>query len=217
MDTKEMMQEQISALTDGELTVGHIDTALAALRQEGGRASWDVYHHISDVLHSDDLPCFMSSDFSARFTARLAAEPTIIAPAISRNATYVERQEAIAGLKYGGTTAVAAKLRRFSIPGAATLAAAAAGLAFFTAPQLMVAKHEPSEVRGTVPVLVAAGPLSSGSTSQEVNVRMGAQDGVMLRDANIDDYLSAHQRFSPSLYGTGQYARSAGFVTDSEK
>jgi sigma-E factor negative regulatory protein RseA len=38
-----------------------------------------------------------------------------------------------------------------------------------------------------------------------------------LRDPGIDDYLLAHQRFSPSVYSTAQYARSATFVNDSNK
>lgn len=217
MDTKEMTQEQISAFTDGELTIEHVDIALTALRQEAGRASWDVYQQISDVLHSDDLPCTMSSDFSARFAARLAAEPTMIAPAISRRSIIEDQEEVDARLKHGRAMPAGTKLRRFAIPGMATAAAAVAGLAFFAAPQLMVAKHEPSLTGGNVPVLLAAVPQSPGGASQEVNMQIGARGGVMLRDSNIDEYLSAHQRFSPSVYRTAQYARSATFVTDSEK
>src|SRR5436309_584764 len=138
MDTKEMTQEQISAFTDGELTVGHVDITLAALCQEAGRASWDVYHQISDVLHSDDLPCTMSPDFSARFAARLAAEPVMITPAataISRRFTVQEELDN--RLKDGRTVPVGTRLKRFAIPGMATVVGAVAGLAFFTAPQLM--------------------------------------------------------------------------------
>lgn len=217
MDTKEMTQEQISAFTDGELVVGHVDIALAALCQESGRAIWDVYHQISDVLHSDDSPCMVSPDFSARFAARLAVEPTIIASAISHHIVVEGTEGADGRLMHGKTKPVGAKLRRFAIPGLATIAAAMAGVAFFSAPQLMVAKLEPSFIGANAPVLVAAVPQSSGGTSQAVNVGIGVQGGIMLRDSNIDDYLSAHQRFSPSVYRTAQYARSATFVTDSEK
>jgi sigma-E factor negative regulatory protein RseA len=217
MDTKEMTQEQVSAFADGELTVGHVDIALAALYQEAGRARWDVYHQISDVLHSDDLPCKMSSDFSSRFAARLAAEPTMVAPAISRRFIIEDHEEVDGSLKHGRTMHVGTKLKRFAISGIATVAAAAAGLAFFAAPQLMVAKLEPSVTGANVPVLVAAVSPSPGGASQDVDMKMGAQGGVMLRDSNIDEYLSAHQRFSPSVYGTAQYARAATFVTDSEK
>jgi sigma-E factor negative regulatory protein RseA len=39
----------------------------------------------------------------------------------------------------------------------------------------------------------------------------------VLRDPRIDEYLLAHQRFSPSMFSTAQYARSATFATDSGK
>ncbi len=215
MDAKEMMQEKISAFSDGELAIGHVDIALAALRQEGERATWDVYHQISDVLCSDDLSCTMSADFSARFAARLAAEPTIIAPAISRHFVADKHGIACSSPEHGAVSVK--RFRRFAIPGVATVAAAAAGLVFFTAPQLMVAKHEASAIDGVASVLVAAAPQSAGSGTQIVNAESGSERSVMLRDSNIDDYLSAHQRFSPSVYRTAQYARSAAFVTNSEK
>ena len=218
MDAKEMMQEKISAFSDGELAIGHVDIALAALRQEGGRATWDVYHQISDVLCSDDLSCTMSADFSARFAARLAAEPTIIAPAISRYFVVENHDVAGSSPERGMAAPVSARrFRRFAIPGLATVAAAVAGLAFFTAPQLMVAKHEASTTDGSASVLLAAAPQSASSVTHVVNAESGSGGGIMLRDANIDDYLSAHQRFSPSVYRTAQYARSATFVTNSEK
>lgn len=217
MDTKKMTQEQISALSDGELAVGHVDIAMAALRQEAGRATWDVYHQISDVLRSDDLPCTMSPDFSARFAARLAAEPTMIAPAIARHFITENHEAACDSFKHERAMPAGANLKRFAIPGLATIAAAVAGVAFFTAPQLMVAKHETSITEGNVPILVAAAPQSTSRAVQETNAELGAEGAIMLRDSNIDDYLSAHQRFSPSVYRTAQYARSATFVTNSEK
>jgi sigma-E factor negative regulatory protein RseA len=140
---------------------------------------------------------------------------TPAATAISPRFTIEVQEELDNRLKHGTTVPVGTRLRRFAIPGMATVVGAVAGLAFFTAPQLMVAKHEPS-VTG-VPVLLAAVPQSPGGASQEVNMKIAAQGGVMLRDLNIDEYLSAHQRFSPSVYRTAQYARSATFVTDSEK
>lgn len=218
MDTKEMTQEKISAFSDGELAIRHVDIVLAALRQEDGRARWDVYHQINDVLRSDDLSCTMSPDFSMRFAARLAAEPTIIAPAISRHFV-AENHGAAQGSQEHGKAAPAStrKYRRFAIPGLTTVAAAVAALAFFTAPQLMVAKHEAPTIEGNASVLVAAAPQSVGSVAQVVNVGSVSEGSVMLRDSNIDDYLSAHQRFSPSVYRTAQYARSATFVTNSEK
>src|SRR3954451_20522851 len=82
MDTNKITQQQISEFVDGELTDSHVDIALAALRQPEGRAAWETYHQIGDLLRSDEMAAGLSPDFTARMAARLAAEPTIVAPAI---------------------------------------------------------------------------------------------------------------------------------------
>lgn len=47
---------------------------------------------------------------------------------------------------------------------------------------------------------------------------LNAAAGVtMLRDPRVEEYLLAHQRFSPSVFSTAQFARSATFATDSLK
>ena len=89
--------------------------------------------------------------------------------------------------------------RRWALPGVAA-AAAAAAIAFVATPQLMVA------MKGS-PVSEPAGTLVAAS----------ANEGVVLRDERIDDYLLAHQRFSPSVFSTAQYARTATFAADSNK
>ena len=73
------MKDRISALMDGELMQNEVDEQLRALR-EGGEAleTWRRYHLISDTLKDTQL---LSSGFSARFSERLALEPTILAPA----------------------------------------------------------------------------------------------------------------------------------------
>jgi sigma-E factor negative regulatory protein RseA len=51
---------------------------LGALREEGeALEAWRVYHLISDSLQDTQI---LSSGFSARFSERLALEPTILAP-----------------------------------------------------------------------------------------------------------------------------------------
>jgi sigma-E factor negative regulatory protein RseA len=61
---------------------------------------------------------------------------------------------------------------------------------------------------GAAPVVVAA-------ASAPKTITVASQDGEVLRDPQIDEYLLAHQRFSPSVYSTAQYARSASFDVDS--
>lgn len=73
------MKNRISALMDGELAGSELEQSLQALH-EGGEAleTWRRYHLISDSF--SDTP-ILSSGFSARFSERLALEPTILAPA----------------------------------------------------------------------------------------------------------------------------------------
>ncbi|GIZ51063.1 sigma-E factor negative regulatory protein [Noviherbaspirillum aridicola] len=205
MDTKQKTREQVSALADGELDDAQLDLALAALRDGDARADWELYHRIGDALRSEEVAdVSLSEGFSARLAARLEAEPTIIAPApvVQAAATVSAR-------------------RRWALPGLAA-AAAMASIAFVATPQLMVALNgggpataaaEPAlaEAKTAAPVVPVA---VVGSVAEPAVTDSGA---VVLRDPHIDDYLLAHQRFSPSVYSSAQYARSATLSTQSDK
>lgn len=206
MNTKDMTQEQISALADGELSSAYIDMALAALRQAESRDTWDVYHQIGDILRSDDMALNMSSDFSARMAARLDAEPTIIAAPLAVTAQPSE-QIAVGGGQPVHISVAAGRrsIKRFALPGMAAAAVAAA--AFIISPQLAV-------VSAPAPAAVATPQLALASNAGDVRVMTHA--GEVLRDSRMDEYLSAHQRFSPSLYSAAQYARPAKFAPDAD-
>jgi sigma-E factor negative regulatory protein RseA len=206
---------KISALADGELAPSELDAVFAGLRQPEGRKSWDLYHQIGDALRSEEMAVEMSPDFASRMAARLDAEPTILAPV------------AQASKKQSG--AICSKVevaKRFAMPGIA--AVLAVFTAYLVAPQLMTdgsAKPSESYASSTlasasvqaiapvasVPSVPAAVPLSV-IASDESN-----QDAVVLRDPNIDEYLIAHQRYSPSLYDTTQFVRSATFDAKPQK
>ncbi len=214
MNTNVRTQEQISALADGELTDSQFDLALAALRHPERQADWDTYHQIGDVLRSDDMAFAMSDDFSTRMAARLAAEPTIIAPPPTREPQMVPQ------IAVAGQTAHVGLFRRFAMPGMA--AAAVATAIFVTTPHLLVAEKDSAPGTGAAIVMVAdSGPAKSEArnvTPVEANmVSLDQQDGEVLRDPRIDEYLMAHQRFSPSVFSSAQYARSATFAIDSGK
>jgi sigma-E factor negative regulatory protein RseA len=196
MNTKEMTREQISAFADAELPGEHVDILLAALRNKEEKADWDIYHQIGDVLRSDDMATELSPEFAARLSARLDAEPTIIAP--SAVAPDPDSNRAAVG-----------KAKRWALPSMAA-AAAMATVAFFATPQLMVAFKGNNE--DTDP----AAKMAAGTSTPAV-VAASASEGVVLRDPRIDDYLMAHQRISPSVYSTAQFARSANFAADSNK
>lgn len=71
------MNEQVSQMMDGELDDAQAQRFLGALRDSGMRREWQVYHLIGDVLRDTSA---VSGDFMARFSQRLAEEPTVLAP-----------------------------------------------------------------------------------------------------------------------------------------
>jgi sigma-E factor negative regulatory protein RseA len=64
---------------DGELEEQAADGAIHSLRSAGeALEAWRTYHLISDAMRDTRL---LSAGFTSRFAERLAAEPTVIAPA----------------------------------------------------------------------------------------------------------------------------------------
>jgi sigma-E factor negative regulatory protein RseA len=110
------------------------------------------------------------------------------------------------------------------MPSAAAAAAAVAAV-FVAMPQQAVVT---ADAKGAAPVAqVASAPVNvpsaiatvadTNGNPQNVNQLSSlAQQGEVKRDPRIDDYLFAHQRFSPS-YSSAQYTRSAAFSSDADK
>lgn len=161
------MNSRISELMDGELDGHEAGAALGALREEGkAREAWRTYHLISDALHHRRM---LSLDFAARVVARLADEPTVLAPApqpAPRRAHWL------------------------ALPAAASVAAVAlVGWLAFGPQQVQQAP-------------VAEAPRAA-SVAKAEPVRVPPP-------AAADDYLLAHQRYSPrnSLQGMAPYVRT---------
>lgn len=74
MDTHKRLHENISALADGELAQSEQELAFAALETVEGRAAWQAYHLVGDVLR-DSAQGALSSGFRAALAARLDNEP----------------------------------------------------------------------------------------------------------------------------------------------
>ena len=68
------LAEQLSAFLDGEAE------APEWLRSPQGRAQWDTYHLIGDVLRTADLAQPVSARFSQGIADALRDEPTVLAP-----------------------------------------------------------------------------------------------------------------------------------------
>lgn len=217
MNMSKMTQEQISAFSDGELTGHDIDMALGALREPGMGADWDVYHQIGDVLRSKEMAITLSPDFSTRMAARLAAEPTIIGPLPNETTS-----SQVTPINVIAKFAPSRIIKRFALPG--MIAATVATVALISTPQLMVAMKGSATTDSAVGMVASAhGNMSHVSTVSTNTSKIAAsssdiaEESVVLRDPRIDEYLLAHQRFSPSVYSTAQFARSATFATDSDK
>jgi sigma-E factor negative regulatory protein RseA len=73
------MKARISELMDGELEPREAAGPLDALRTDDeARATWRSYHLIGDAMRDTRA---LSAGFAARVAAKLAAEPTVMAPA----------------------------------------------------------------------------------------------------------------------------------------
>ncbi|RFB73899.1 MULTISPECIES: sigma-E factor negative regulatory protein [unclassified Herbaspirillum] len=229
MDTKEISREQISALADGELVDAHVSMALAVLRQPEEQVTWDLYHQIGDVMRSEEMAFSLSDGFAAKMSARLDAEPTIIAPQLTTTASeQIIVSPAVNDATASNVVSLAPMrkrfVRRFVMPGAAAAAAIVAvvlvtgqqqstTLASAPAPASVVA----TAATVTVPSAITTVAATSSAPQGTASISSLAQQGEVARDPRIDDYLLAHQRFSPSMYSSTQYARSAAFAMDSDK
>jgi len=72
-----VMGEEISRLMDGELPDGEVDSVCSRLNRPDGVTTWVCYHVIGDALRGSGGH---TSGFAQRFAARLATEPTVLAP-----------------------------------------------------------------------------------------------------------------------------------------
>ncbi len=70
-----MKKERISELMDGELDALQTDLLLRRFGDAEAQATWSAYHLIGDALRGD-----VGCNVAARVSARLAAEPTVLAP-----------------------------------------------------------------------------------------------------------------------------------------
>ena len=71
------MNENISRLMDGECDEAEIEALCGELKRPDAFATWSCYHAIGDVLRGQRAEV---TGFCARFSARIAQEPTVLAP-----------------------------------------------------------------------------------------------------------------------------------------
>ena len=72
------MNDQISALMDGELADEEARSLLAILKEhKESRQQWDTYHLVGDAIRQTSV---LSMDVTHRISAQLDNEPTVLAP-----------------------------------------------------------------------------------------------------------------------------------------
>ena len=163
--------ERVSAFMDGEIDESEVTGQVRRMKEDPQlRAAWGTYHLIGDTLRGEKIG--LSQDFTGKLGARLAEEPTILAPR--------------------SRTPLQASARRFALPVAASLGGVAlvAWLAVFNNP------FAPQKEN-----LALNPPAPSG-----VQTRLAANPA----SGEVNDYLLAHQQFSPSttMQGVASYVRT---------
>ncbi|WP_347554710.1 RseA family anti-sigma factor [Robbsia sp. KACC 23696] len=202
--------ERLSAAIDGEapLTTGSTGGPAFASWTTTQKQDWSVYHLIGDALRSDDLAHAHRGgwDFAARFSARLAEEPTIVAPQRAETPWDDRRAGAAAAAPAGtvgdafrhhergaGQRGAAGQLAgwlggRRRMPAAAAAAAAVVTLAWALTPGWHAGSSS-----------TTAAPTTLASTGNWQRVNLGG-------DRDLDPYLAAHQEFASDRGSLGYVA-----------
>lgn len=219
MITNKNAGERLSALVDGEVDDASLDAALASLRNAKGDEDWEIYHRIGEVLRSEELAAPLSAGFAARMAERLEAETPHVA-ATNQSVMPAPQQSVMSG----GLLAV---LRRYLVPGMAGTAALA--IAVMLVPQWMPGSQQPAGEMANATQAPAAEPATTRvvPTSTVDHKDKAAtfiaepqtlvSESDIVRDPRLDQYLMAHQRFSPAAYGSSQFVRSATFAAEVDK
>ena len=197
--------ESVSSLMDGELAAEESTRAIARLKDAAGdgpqRESWDAYHLIGDVLRdaTTGAPA-LSAGFQARFSARLADEPTVLAPQATR-------------LK------PKSRWQTYAMSAAASVAAVVVvgWMALSSTKPEGVPGGSGTSVLATAPVLVVQ-PLAlqpAGLAPQQAAALVAAAK-PNAKFEHAHEYLLAHQGISPTtaFQGVAPYVRTVSAAAD---
>lgn len=202
-------REVISALADGQLRGDAFALAVqsATGADADAGATWDTYHLIGDVLRTgarDARTC--DAAFMARLSARLAAEPAVLRPAVVAESAMSSPVQAASDLpvKARAEAANAPNYRWKMLAGVASLAAVAAigwniaGSVGNAQPQLALVPVPP----------VAVAPATGAMAVAQSEPAPQSSSPVMIRDPRLDELLAAHKQFG----GNSALQMPAGFL-----
>jgi len=161
--------DKISQWMDGELSGHETREQLTRIKQDAElHRNWGLFHLIGDVMRGERA---LSQDFGQRVAARLASEPTVLAP------------------RHRG----ASRFTTYALSAAASVSAVAlvAWIAFFNNP------------------LAPQPDLAQAPTTPPPAAAPSEQLASVPSDGKMNEYLIAHQEFSPSteIQGLAPYIR----------
>jgi len=179
--------ERISALMDGELEPTGASGVVPDLKQRDElREAWATYHLIGDAMRGQACG---ECEVARAVTARLAAEPTVLAPRASTRSGPI----------------------RWALPSLAAAAAVAtvtwmgmqAPMSGNDIQPASFADANPATVVNTLHTLTEMVPTSGAN---------GSSPAIQLTNEEYQPYLMAHQPFSPSvaIQGPAPYVRTVG-------
>ncbi len=206
--------ERLSALVDGEVAADEVKQACLAWRGDAkARQDWHAYQLIGDVLRSDDLASAPGCDeaFLQALRARLADEPVVLAPQPAKTLPMAAGRSL---RRWRSGVAVAAGF----VAVAGVLVALQGPSSGDNAPAVAQAPAVPLAAAGPMgPVLPALARADGAEPSTEAATLV--TDGQLIRDARLDRYLAAHQRFAgaSALGVPSAFLRSATATADGAK
>lgn len=193
-------REQLSALADGQLQGADLVQAMAYAQQDqDGRATWEIYHLVGDVLRSADLARPGRPEFMARLRTELAKEPLLPAGT----------GEELAQVASPASAAANENLFRWKmVAGFASLAAVAA-----------IGWSALSHLQGIDPAGMGGAQLArstpEAAATPAITVTDAQGQNVMIRDPRLDELLAAHKQFgsTSALQMPAGFLRNATFET----
>ncbi len=203
--------EHVSSLMDGELEAEAAVRAIARLKlaepDTAQRESWDAYHLIGDVMRDGAAGApALSAGFQARFSARLADEPTVLAP----QATPLKRKSRLQ--TYALSAAAAASVAAVAVVGWMALSATQSEPVPGGAGVLAAAPTSPQPVAALPPQIAA----SLVAAAKSPGVMAGATAASDPAPEHAHEYLLAHQGISPTtaFQGVAPYIRTVSAAAD---
>lgn len=188
-------EQTLSSVMDGDGATGETLAGVAAA--DGSRAAWARYHMIGDVLR-DNASAIAPAEFSASIAARIADEPTVLAP---RGRTK-SAMRPVAGF------AIAASVATLAVIGVQRMDPAEV-----SNPAPAIALSPASEV---VPVPAAASPAVAAATVDTGPAPLELARDTQPAQRRFNSYLVKfnEQRSNVGVPGVNPYVRIVGFESE---